>query len=303
MGLLFFCGGRKIHNAADLFANLPDGATMKYHRFVRLKGCFPSVEQPEKFVDLCNKVWSSCVLPGCIAVVDECLWKARHIPKVEDKSEIIKMDRKPGGMGLINFLLCLMLGQSGLPFALFSTPVRWYDRISSGSACIKLMQLRLKHPAAQQEIHLYIDSAFSSKEVRHFLKCAHICARQINPLIDVHYTCSANKAWDPIWKVAHNSLKINMFRVFRKVDAAAHKAELASVFSMRSPKGKQIYVRRFTNAYCFCGDTKVNHTGLFNPNDEGKAGGPFTEDMARLLAKMDVKQLRQILKLAGFECR
>ena len=300
MGLLFFAAGEKMYTASDLFDRLPDGVTMTRDRFNRLKACFPCVEQPERFVEMCNEVWSTCVIPGFRCIVDESMWRARHNPSKENNQEVVKLERKPGGMGLITYLLCVILGRSGLPYAMYTVPVRFYNRISPGNACIALLIMRLKHQACQNEVHIFIDSAFSSEDVRTFLKCAHLCARQANPYVNVHYTCSANAAWDPIWKVACTDLNASMFRVFQKNDARTGVAELASVFSMIHG-GKQVYICRFTNAYNreTCADGV--HAALFKGYQ--KVDTAYTIETAKVFSQLPIAQLRQLLKTGYFSCR
>ena len=300
IGLLFYAAGEKIHTVNDLFRRLPPGVTMKKDRFSRLKAAFPSEERPEELVNACNEAWSACVLPGYRAIIDESLWRARHNPILEGKQEVVKMERKPGGIGFIVFLLCVVLALSGLPFALFCVPVRWYNRISPGNACIDLMVKRLKHPSRQNEVHIFIDSAFSSIDVRNFLKCAHLSATRANPLIQVHYTMSAHAGWDPIWKVACTDLKVNMFRVFRRRDEATGAIEIAAVFSMRNKKGKQIFMRRFTNLDSTTGSNSM-HSGI--SADITKVKSVYTVETAKALYEMDISQLRLILQSAKLPCR
>lgn len=180
------------------------------------------------------------VVPSTITVIDESLPQSTHQEVNPSTRCIIKMARKPSGLGRLLYQAVCEWDWSGLPFSFGMELFTHVDRVTSGEAFIRLVRKRFLN-APNIHASFLGDAAFSARDVRKVV--VENALLTDGHAVDV--TLSVNYNWDkPLWDALSHNLKADEYRVFY-----SPLTEATVVLFKVNTRGEDHLIIRWSNAY------------------------------------------------------
>ena len=180
------------------------------------------------------------VQPGTISVIDESLPKSTHREVNPSTRCIIKMARKPSGLGRLIYQVVCEWEYSGLPLSFGFELYQGDDRMAPGEAFKRLVHKRFVHGGG---IHAAFigDAAFASNDVRT------IVSQNALPTagVAVDLTLSVNYSWDAsLWEILSKDMGVDFYRTFYSPVTEA----TVVLFRVQKKKDEHLIIR-WSNAY------------------------------------------------------